>query len=54
MPCLQSLPYPKSSIVIDDEIKVVDIPDFSWICVDDLYTKLVSCSSIQVDFIITP
>ena len=40
MPCLLSLPYPKSSIVIDGEIKVVDILDFPWICGDDLYTKL--------------
>jgi hypothetical protein len=40
MPCLLSLPYPKSSIVIDGEIKVVDSPYFPWICGDDLYTKL--------------
>jgi hypothetical protein len=40
MPCLPSLSYPKSSIVIDGKIKVVDIPDFPWICGGDLYTKL--------------
>jgi hypothetical protein len=40
MPCLLSLPYAKSRIVIDGEIKVVDIPDFPWICGVDLYTKL--------------
>ena len=26
--------------VIDGEIKVVGIPDFPWICGDELYTKL--------------
>ena len=26
--------------IIDGKIKVVVIPDFSWICGDDLYTKL--------------
>jgi glutaredoxin 3 len=26
--------------IIDGEIKVVGIPDFPWICGDELYTKL--------------
>jgi hypothetical protein len=26
--------------IIDGSIKVVGIPDFPWICVDDLYLKL--------------
>ena len=26
--------------IIDGEIKVVGIPDFPWICGDDLYKKL--------------
>jgi glutaredoxin len=26
--------------VIDGEVKVVGIPDFPWICSDDMYTKL--------------
>ena len=28
------------TVVIDGEIKVVGIPDFPWICGDELYTKL--------------
>lgn len=28
------------TIVIDGEIKVVGVPDFPWICGDELYTKL--------------
>lgn len=26
--------------IIDGKIKVVGIPDFPWVCGDDLYTKL--------------
>ncbi len=28
------------TIIIDEEIKVVGIPDFPWICGDDLYKIL--------------
>ena len=28
--------------IIDEEIKIVGIPDFPWICGDDLYKKLKS------------
>jgi hypothetical protein len=28
------------TIIIDGKIKVVGIPDFPWICGDDLYKKL--------------
>jgi protein-disulfide isomerase len=28
------------SIIIDGEIRVVGIPDFPWICSEDLYDKL--------------
>jgi hypothetical protein len=28
------------TIIIDGKIKVVGIPDFPWICEDDLYKKL--------------
>ncbi len=33
---IQSVP----AVIIDGEIKVVGIPDFPWICGDDLYKKL--------------
>lgn len=28
------------TVIIDEKIKVVGIPDFPWICSDDLYQKL--------------
>jgi len=33
--------------IIDGKIKVVGIPDFPWICGDDLYKKLKSDCSIK-------
>jgi hypothetical protein len=35
--------------IIDREIKVVGIPDFPWICGDDLYKKLKSEHPIKRD-----
>lgn len=33
--------------IIDSEIKVIGIPDFPWICGDDLYKKLKSQYSMK-------